>query len=83
MITELCEEAMRLLDSYCVALTAFHHARKPFLQGLEPGDPEWLIHVIDRDHAFRKLVASRKKYRCHFEWHGCRVTAAVMAANGT
>lgn len=79
-VDAMCDEAIRLLDSYCLALRAFHRVRDPFLHGLQPGDPEWVNCILKRDAAFRKLVAARKRYLSHLECHCCRDELTITAA---
>ena len=58
-----CQESMRLLDSYCAALAAFHDSTELSPVCSQRVDPTWC-----------KLVGARREYWTHVEMHGCRQT---------
>lgn len=72
VLMESCGEAVRLLDIYIAALSAFHDARAPILRGIRPSHPEFGNAIRNKEDAHVTLVRARRGYWKHIKEHNCR-----------
>jgi 2-hydroxychromene-2-carboxylate isomerase len=67
-----CTVAIRLLDAYTAALSAFHTVQERLRAGLLPGDLDYNRVRIDREEAYVGLARARGLYWKHVQMHACR-----------
>jgi hypothetical protein len=67
-----CGEAIRLVDLYKAALSAFEDVRTPILDGFLPDDPAYQYLLDTREAVHESLLRSRREYWNNVQSHGCR-----------
>jgi hypothetical protein len=72
VLSTACGEAIRLVDLYKAALSAFEDVRTPILSEVLPGDPACDSILDTREAVHESLLRARREYWHHVQLHGCR-----------
>lgn len=71
-ISQSCEDAEHLMDTYTEALATFHRIQVPVLRGIELTDPWYAEICAAKDRLYAEVSAARRSYWAHVQEHSCR-----------